>query len=66
MKAYTDADLSNTLGATDDVMLDQMIWVKLDTNGPEGSFVDLVTNSCWATSQSASNSTPRYGLITNG
>lgn len=66
MRAYTDAGLSNTLKDTDEVELDQIIWLKLDSNGLEGGLVNLVTDSCWATSDVAYNSTPRYDLITNG
>lgn len=66
MNAYTDANMSQPLGADDEVNLDQKIWVKLDTEGLEDGFVALVTESCWATNQSSPISTPRYDLIADG
>lgn len=66
MNAYTDAGLSQALRPSDNVSLNEKIWVKLDTDGLEGGFVDLVTDSCWATSQSSPNATPRYDLIRGG
>lgn len=66
MNAYTDAGLSQALRPSDNVSLNERIWVKLDTDGLEGDFVDLVTDSCWATSQSSPRATPKYDLITGG
>lgn len=66
MGAFTDAGLTQALNSSSEVGLNQKIWVELKTVGLEGGFVNVVTDSCWATSQSLANSTPRYDLIVNG
>jgi len=66
MKAYTDADRTQVVDSSTDVLLNQKIWVELETDGLDEDLVAVVTDSCWATSQESSSSTPRYDLIQDG
>ncbi|XP_072233021.1 alpha-tectorin-like [Leuresthes tenuis] len=66
MKAYTDAGRTQVLDSSTDVVLNQKIWVELETDGLDEDLVAVVTDSCWATSQESSSSTPRYDLIQDG
>ncbi|XP_041841204.1 uromodulin-like [Melanotaenia boesemani] len=65
MKSYTDADRTHVVDSNTDVMLNQKIWVELETEGLDADLIAVVTDSCWATAQESSNSTPRYDLIQN-
>ncbi|RVE60732.1 hypothetical protein OJAV_G00183960 [Oryzias javanicus] len=66
MKAYSDAAHAQLLDPKSDVRLNQKIWIVLETNGLDGNLVSVVTDSCWATSDESSTSTPRYNLIKDG
>ncbi|XP_041841987.1 alpha-tectorin-like [Melanotaenia boesemani] len=65
MKSYTDADRTHVVDSNTDVMLNQKIWVELETEGLDADLIAVVTDSCWATDQESPNSTPRYDLIQN-
>lgn len=66
MQAYTEPTLTQVLTSDTEVQLDQRIWVELETKGLEGSFVSVVTDSCWATNEPSANESLRYDLIVNG
>ncbi|CAG5893345.1 unnamed protein product, partial [Menidia menidia] len=66
MKAFTDAGRTTLVDPNTDVLLNQKVWVELETDGLDGNLVALVIDSCWATSQSSPTSTPSYDLILNG
>nr|XP_046237390.1 alpha-tectorin-like isoform X2 [Scatophagus argus]XP_046237392.1 alpha-tectorin-like isoform X2 [Scatophagus argus] len=66
MKAYTNAGLTQAVVSGTEVRLNQKIWVELDTEGLEGSFVSVVMDSCWATDQESPSASPRYDLIIDG
>uniref|UniRef100_A0A3Q1IRN5 ZP domain-containing protein n=1 Tax=Anabas testudineus TaxID=64144 RepID=A0A3Q1IRN5_ANATE len=66
MQAYTEPTLTQVLTSDTEVQLDQRIWVELETEGLEGSFVSVVTDSCWATNEPSANESLRYDLIVNG
>ncbi|KAK2863509.1 hypothetical protein Q5P01_003042 [Channa striata] len=66
MNAYTDSKRTEALGSNTDVLLDQRIWVELNTNGLENSLVSVVTDSCWATPDPSPTGDVRYDLIVNG
>ncbi|XP_028260823.1 alpha-tectorin-like [Parambassis ranga] len=66
MKSYTDPGLTQAVDSNTKVMLNQKIWVELETDGLDGDAVAMVTDSCWATDQPSSNGSPRYDLIIGG
>ncbi|CAI5660852.1 unnamed protein product [Oreochromis niloticus] len=66
MKAFTDAGRTRAVESSTELQLNQKIWVELKTDGLDGNWVVVVTDSCWATDQPPANSTPRYNLIING
>ncbi|XP_013881858.1 alpha-tectorin [Austrofundulus limnaeus] len=66
MKAYSDAGRTQSLDSNTDVSLNQKIWVELKTSGLDANMIAVVTDSCWATSQSSPRSAPRYDLVKNG
>lgn len=63
MKAYTDAGLTQAVDQSTEVLLNQQIWVLLDTEGLDGNELALVTDSCWATDQPSATASLRYDLI---
>ncbi|XP_041840344.1 uromodulin-like [Melanotaenia boesemani] len=65
MKAYTNGDRTQALDSNSDVVLNQKIWVELDTTGLNAGLIAVVTDSCWATGQESSSSTPKHDLIKN-
>ncbi|XP_029025558.1 alpha-tectorin-like [Betta splendens] len=66
MTSYTDTARTQALSPSSEVVLDQRIWVELKTDGLDGSVVAVVTDSCWATSDSSPSGSLRYDLIVNG
>uniref|UniRef100_A0A3B3B7F3 ZP domain-containing protein n=1 Tax=Oryzias melastigma TaxID=30732 RepID=A0A3B3B7F3_ORYME len=66
MKAFTDGSRTQVLTPDSEVKLNQRIWVELETDGLNGDLVSVVTDSCWATDNQMSNSTPKYDLIMDG
>lgn len=66
MNTYTDAGLTQLVGPTTKIGLNQKIWMALKTEGLDDNMVAVVTDSCWATSESSPESLPRYELITKG
>lgn len=66
LNAYTDELLSSKVDSNTEVTLNQRVWVQLKAEDLDGSQLALVTDSCWATSQSDPNSNPRYNLLING
>ncbi|XP_038591172.1 alpha-tectorin-like [Micropterus salmoides] len=66
MNAYSDAGLTQLVGPTTKIGLNQKIWMALKTEGLDDNMVAVVTDSCWATSESSPDSVPRYELITKG
>ncbi|KAM9802835.1 alpha-tectorin-like [Syngnathus typhle] len=66
MAAYTDPDRTQLIELRTSVQLNQKIWVEIKAYGLDGSSILLVTESCWATNQSASNGSLRYDLISAG
>uniref|UniRef100_A0A3Q2Z7J6 Uncharacterized LOC109519237 n=1 Tax=Hippocampus comes TaxID=109280 RepID=A0A3Q2Z7J6_HIPCM len=66
MAAYTDPDRTRLVELSSGIRLNQKIWVEIKAYGLGGSAISLVTESCWATNQSASNGSLRYDLIIAG
>ncbi|XP_072288560.1 zona pellucida sperm-binding protein 2-like [Eucyclogobius newberryi] len=66
MKSYLDWARTRPILPETELQLDQTIWVQLDTSGLDHSLITLVTDSCWATSNSQSDSTPKYELVQHG
>uniref|UniRef100_A0A3Q2VYC1 Alpha-tectorin-like n=1 Tax=Haplochromis burtoni TaxID=8153 RepID=A0A3Q2VYC1_HAPBU len=66
MCATTDVGHTQAVESSTEVQLIQKIRVELKTDGLDGDVVVVVTDSCWATDQPSTNSTPRYDLIING
>uniref|UniRef100_A0A3P9DI84 Alpha-tectorin-like n=1 Tax=Maylandia zebra TaxID=106582 RepID=A0A3P9DI84_9CICH len=66
MCATTDVGHTQAVQSSTEVQLIQKIRVELKTDGLDGDVVVVVTDSCWATDQPSTNSTPRYDLIING
>ncbi len=66
MKAFTDELLTQLVEANTEVQLDQKIWVELETDGLDGGFVAVVTDSCWATDKISPTGSPRHDLIMSG
>uniref|UniRef100_A0A3P8QCW1 ZP domain-containing protein n=1 Tax=Astatotilapia calliptera TaxID=8154 RepID=A0A3P8QCW1_ASTCA len=66
MCATTDVGHTQAVQSSTEVQLIQKIRVQLKTDGLDGDVVVVVTDSCWATDQPSTNSTPRYDLIING
>ncbi|XP_067378941.1 uncharacterized protein [Channa argus] len=66
MNAYADSKRTQVLGSNTDVLLDQRIWVELDTHGLDDNLVSVVTESCWATADPSPTGALRYNLIVNG
>ncbi|XP_061565815.1 alpha-tectorin-like isoform X2 [Cololabis saira] len=66
MNAYTDAERTQAVDSNTQVLLDQKIWVELTSDGLDADLVAMVINSCWATGQEESNSSPKYDLIQDG
>ncbi|XP_041822651.1 alpha-tectorin-like [Chelmon rostratus] len=66
MNAYNDSGLSNLIGLSNEIQLNQKIWVELSSTGLDDELVALVTTDCWATNVPSSNGSVRYNLIQNG
>ncbi|XP_068590227.1 uncharacterized protein [Cebidichthys violaceus] len=66
MKAYTNADRMNAILPSNNIELDQKIWVELKTDGLDEKMVHVVTDSCWATDQPSPSGSLRYDLIIKG
>ncbi|KAI4785866.1 hypothetical protein KUCAC02_037499 [Chaenocephalus aceratus] len=66
MSAYEDQKLLHVVKPETALLLDQRVWVELKTERLDGDRVSLVTDSCWATSQSAPSGRLRHDLITSG
>ncbi|KAK1876239.1 Alpha-tectorin [Dissostichus eleginoides] len=66
MSAYLDQNLLYVVKPETELLLNQRIWLELKTEGLDGNRVSIVTDSCWATSQSSPNDILRYDLINSG
>ncbi|XP_067378940.1 uncharacterized protein [Channa argus] len=66
MNTYVDSERTQVLGSNTEVLLDQRIWVELDTHGLDELLVSVVTDSCWATADPSPTGALRYNLIING
>nr|XP_057908108.1 alpha-tectorin-like [Doryrhamphus excisus] len=66
MNAYTDAARTNMLTPDMDVDLNQEVWIELTTEGLQGAAVQLVTDSCWVTSDPSPTAAMKYDLIVDG
>ncbi|XP_041842000.1 alpha-tectorin-like [Melanotaenia boesemani] len=66
MNAYTNADRTQIVDSNTYVMLNQKIWMCLETKGLDANLISVVTDFCWATNQKSFKSTPRHDLIQNG
>ncbi|XP_028260880.1 alpha-tectorin-like [Parambassis ranga] len=66
MKTYTDSGFTQAVDSNTEVMLNQKVWVELETDGLDKDVVAVVTDSCWATDQPSSNDSQRYDLIIGG
>lgn len=66
MKAYTDEHLTQAVGSSEDIELNEKIWVELNTEGLDDGFVALVTDSCWATNQESADGDQKHDLFKNG
>nr|XP_061799782.1 uromodulin-like [Nerophis lumbriciformis] len=66
MAAYTDPERTQHIERNKEVRLNQKIWVEVKSFGLDGGAISLVTESCWATNQSASEGSLRYELIIEG
>lgn len=49
-----------------EIQLNQKVWLQLKTEGLDGDLVAIVTDSCWATTQPSTDSSPRYDLVIAG
>lgn len=66
MKAYLDSGRKRLVESSTEIMLNQKIWVQLETDGLGDGLVAVVTDACWATNQASPNGTLRHDLISNG
>ncbi|KAA8577976.1 hypothetical protein FQN60_016061 [Etheostoma spectabile] len=66
MKAYTDASFVHPVGPDTEFVLDQRVWVELETDGLDDNLVSIVTDSCWATNQPTPDASLQHHLIING
>uniref|UniRef100_G3PQ51 ZP domain-containing protein n=1 Tax=Gasterosteus aculeatus aculeatus TaxID=481459 RepID=G3PQ51_GASAC len=66
MAAYTDGGLQNRVESSTEIQLNQKVWLQLKTEGLDGDLVAIVTDSCWATTQPSTDSSPRYDLVIAG
>ncbi|XP_013881857.1 alpha-tectorin-like [Austrofundulus limnaeus] len=66
MTPYIDEKCSKAVATETDVKLNQKVWVELKTYGLDEGTIAVVTDSCWATSEPNSDSTPRHDLIIDG
>ncbi|XP_077960162.1 uncharacterized protein LOC120825702 isoform X2 [Gasterosteus aculeatus] len=66
MAAYTDGGLQNRVESSTEIQLNQKVWLQLKTEGLDGDLVAIVTDSCWATTQPSTDSSPRYDLVITG
>ncbi|XP_062416892.1 alpha-tectorin-like [Pungitius pungitius] len=66
MAAYTDGGLQNLVESSSELQLNQKVWLQLKTDGLDGDAVAIVTDSCWATTQPSTDSSPRYDLVIAG
>ncbi|XP_040913273.1 uncharacterized protein LOC121194439 [Toxotes jaculatrix] len=66
MKAYSDADRTQAIDPSTEILLQQAVWVELKTEGLDDKLVALVTDSCWATNQPSPSESLRYDLIVKG
>jgi len=66
MEAYSDAGRTQAIGPSQEILLQQRVWVELKTDGLDDKLVSVVTDSCWATNQPLDNSSLRYDLIVGG
>ncbi|KAE8277196.1 hypothetical protein D5F01_LYC24968 [Larimichthys crocea] len=66
MKAYLDSSRTRLVESSTEVMLNQKIWVELETDGLGDGLVAVVTDSCWATNQKSPNGGLRHDLISSG
>ncbi|XP_037331410.2 uncharacterized protein LOC119219980 [Pungitius pungitius] len=66
MAAYTDGGLQNLVESSSELQLNQKVWLQLRTDGLDGDTVAIVTDSCWATTQPSTDSSPRYDLVIAG
>ncbi|KAF3698341.1 Alpha-tectorin Precursor [Channa argus] len=66
MNAYTDPKHTKLLNPDSEVLLDQRIWVELNSYELDDNLIKLVTNSCWASPNPSPNGDLKYDLIVNG
>ncbi|KAK5877461.1 hypothetical protein CesoFtcFv8_024963 [Champsocephalus esox] len=66
MSAYLDQNLLYVVKPETELLLNQRIWLELKTEGLDGNSVSIVTDSCWATSQSSPNGSLSHDLIISG
>ncbi|XP_074551467.1 alpha-tectorin-like [Halichoeres trimaculatus] len=66
MRGYTDPMLSSPIESGTGVQLDERIWVQLKTEGLDENLINLVAQSCWATSQPSPSGMLKYDLVING
>ncbi|TNN48969.1 Trace amine-associated receptor 6 [Liparis tanakae] len=66
MTAYTDPDRMNPIQSSNNIQMNQKIWVELKTDGLDERIVHVVTDSCWATDQPSPSGSLRYDLIIKG
>ncbi|XP_022596536.1 uncharacterized protein LOC111218484 [Seriola dumerili] len=66
MKAYASSDRVQAIQSSNEIQLDEKIWVELKTDGLNEKMVVVVTDSCWATDQPSPSGSLRYDLIIKG
>ncbi|KAE8277530.1 hypothetical protein D5F01_LYC24512 [Larimichthys crocea] len=66
MKAYLDSSRTRLVESSTEILLNQKIWVELETDGLGDGLVAVVTDSCWATNQKSPNGGLRHDLISSG
>ncbi|XP_037331435.2 alpha-tectorin-like [Pungitius pungitius] len=66
MAANTDGGLQNLVESSTELQLNQKVWLQLKADGLDGDAVAMVTDSCWATTQPSTDSSPRYDLVIAG
>ncbi|XP_051282746.1 alpha-tectorin-like [Dicentrarchus labrax] len=66
MGMFSDAECTKPINFTNGVTMGQTIYINLDTDGLDGNVINLVIESCSATSKANDNGGPKYDLIKNG
>ncbi|XP_054643779.1 uncharacterized protein LOC129187950 isoform X2 [Dunckerocampus dactyliophorus] len=66
MTAYTDADHRHAVTSDTEIQMNQTVFVELKVYDLLDNLVNLVTDSCWATSRSSPTEARRYNMITDG